>query len=75
MTVINHALDPVLICFPLKIAQSMVVMAPFINKSRDFCDAKYVTGTCGEKIAFLYFNQNKLSFLIILEISVMIKVN
>jgi len=40
MTVINHALVPVLICFPLKTVQKIVVMAPFINKSSDFCDAK-----------------------------------
>jgi len=40
MIVINLALDPVLICFPLKTAQDIVVMTPFINKSSDFCDTK-----------------------------------
>jgi hypothetical protein len=38
--VINHALDPVLICFPLKIVQNIVVMTLFIKVSRDFCDTK-----------------------------------
>jgi len=38
--VINHALHPVLICFPLKIVQNIVVMTPFINKSSDLCDTK-----------------------------------
>lgn len=40
MMVINHALDPVLICFHPKIVQNIVVMAPFINKSSDSCDTK-----------------------------------